>query len=338
MKKSLVFVFLLCVCSLLFAQSKNKRETDAVWINRLLTENHVPCVAWGVIKDGKLQQVKVYGEAVAGKVKAPYNTLFNVASLTKPVFAMMVLKLANSGEWSLDEPLAKYWTDPDVASDPFSKRITTRHILSHQSGFPNWRRENSDKKLRFKRAPGTEFEYSGEGFKYLQTALENKFGRKLEKLMDSIVFKPLKMNDSYLVYEKKLELARFAHWHDTLGVSSYKTRIGNVAHSMDDMVTTIEDYSKFVIACMEGFGLSKEFRLEMHKPHSRMNDHTNMALGWAISQRSEDKEPTFNHEGGDIGVNTIVEWRPQSKDAVIIFTNGDNGWKLFGDLIGATFE
>ena len=59
---------------------------------------------------------------------------------------------------------------------------------------------------------------------------------------------------------------------------------------------------------------------------------------WAISQRPEDKEPTLNHEGGDIGVNTIVEWRPQSKDAVIIFTNGDNGWKLFGDLIGATLE
>src|SRR5687768_409468 len=70
---------------------------------------------------------------------APFNTIFNVASLTKPVTAMLTLKLVSMGNWHLDEPLAKYWTDPDVVNDAWSKKLTTRHILSHQTGFVNWR-------------------------------------------------------------------------------------------------------------------------------------------------------------------------------------------------------
>ncbi len=322
----------------LSSQTKNNRETDDTWINRLLSEHHVPCVAWGEIKEGKLQQIKVYGQVKSGKLAAPYNTLFNVASLTKPVFAMLVLKLVSSGNWSLDEPLAKYWVDPDIANDSLSKKLTTRHILSHQSGFSNWRWEAKDKKLRFYRHPGSGFGYSGEGFEYLKKAIEIKFDKKLENLMDSIIFKPLKMNDSYMVYDSKIDISRFAHWHDSLGVESYRTRIIKVALAADDMITTIEDYSKFVVACMDGFGLSKELHREMLRPQARMNDHTNMGLGWAISQKSQEREPMIKHEGSDIGVNTIVQWRPNSKDAVIIFTNGDNGWRLFGDLIGATLR
>src|SRR5687768_1890417 len=110
---------------------------DADAIARWLAENHVPAVGIGVIRDGKPRQVKVYGELRKG-VPAPYNTIFNVASLTKPVVILLTLKLVSSGQWSLDEPLAKYWVDPDVAGDPLHANLTTRHVLSHQTGFANW--------------------------------------------------------------------------------------------------------------------------------------------------------------------------------------------------------
>lgn len=107
-------------------------------INKWLKSNNIPTLGIGVINSGKLQQVKVFGELEKGKT-APYNTIFNVSSLAKPVTAMVTLKLVSSDKWDLDEPIFKYWTDPDVADDPRSKELTTRHILSHQSGFPNWR-------------------------------------------------------------------------------------------------------------------------------------------------------------------------------------------------------
>ena len=85
-------------------------------IEKWLIENKVPTLGIGVIKDGKLQQVKVFGEIKKG-ISAPYNTIFNVASLTKPITAMVTLKLVSLRKWNLDEPIYKYWTDPDVSKD-----------------------------------------------------------------------------------------------------------------------------------------------------------------------------------------------------------------------------
>ncbi|MHC0443631.1 serine hydrolase, partial [Flavobacterium sp. 3-210] len=81
---------------------------------------------------------------------ASYNTIWNVASLTKPITAIIALKLVSQGKWNLDESLDKYWIDPDIKNNPDHKLLTTRIILSHQTGFPNWRSFNESKKLDFK--------------------------------------------------------------------------------------------------------------------------------------------------------------------------------------------
>jgi len=70
-----------------------------------MAENHVPCVGVGFIKDGRLKWFKAFGELQKGR-PAPNNALFNIASQTKPVVAMLTLKLVQSGQWNLDEPLA----------------------------------------------------------------------------------------------------------------------------------------------------------------------------------------------------------------------------------------
>src|SRR5687767_5249113 len=69
-------------------------------ISKLLVDNKVPAVGIGMIRDGRLRQVHVYGELTKGN-PAPFNTIFNVASLTKPVTAMLTLKLVSMGNWHL---------------------------------------------------------------------------------------------------------------------------------------------------------------------------------------------------------------------------------------------
>jgi CubicO group peptidase (beta-lactamase class C family) len=86
--------------------------------------------------------------------------------MTKPVVAMLTLKLVEQGQWNLDEPLYHYWIDPDIANDPRHKKMTTRHALSHQTGFPNGRKG----KLAFEFEPGTDFQYSGEGYECKSSA------------------------------------------------------------------------------------------------------------------------------------------------------------------------
>jgi len=139
-----------------------------------IKQKKVPVLGIGLIEGHQLKQIRIYGELTKG-VSAPYNTIFNVASLTKPVNAMVALKLVSQGKLSLDEPLYKYWTDPDIASDPRNKKITARLILSHQTGFANWRWMNGGKKLKFEFDRGTRYQYSGEGLEYLRIALEKKF-------------------------------------------------------------------------------------------------------------------------------------------------------------------
>jgi CubicO group peptidase (beta-lactamase class C family) len=246
---------------------------------------------------------------------------------------MLTLKLVNNGDWNLDDPLHKYWTDPDVRNDPRSKTLTTRHVLTHQTGFVNWRRDHPSGKLTFDRDPGTRFGYSGEGFQYLKKALEGKFGKKLEKLVDSLLFTPLQMKDSYLVSDKRIDQSKVAAWHDTLGRPAYDNKMLPVANAADDLVTTVEDYGRFMVAVMNGFGLSKELYADMIRPHALMRPEKYMGLGWAVNLGFLGKEPLINHEGADAGIRSLAFWLPDSKAGLIIFTNADNGYKLFREMV-----
>ena len=127
----------------------DKEETE-----RWLVQKGIPALGIGYIEEGKIKQISVFGELEKGKT-APKNTIWNVASLTKPITALVALKLIDSGKLSLDETLYKYYIDPDIINDPRAKKLTARIILSHQTGFSNWRGNNEKKKLRFKVEPRT---------------------------------------------------------------------------------------------------------------------------------------------------------------------------------------
>lgn len=144
------------------AQTDSSAKVDFAFQQKIpewMKEANVPAVGIGIITDGRLGYVRVFGELNKGRgVPAPANTIFQVASLTKPIVEVLTLQLVTKGEWKLDEPLANYWVDPDVQNDPRHKQLTTRHVLTHRSGFQNWRSMNAAKKLEFIVDPGTKGE------------------------------------------------------------------------------------------------------------------------------------------------------------------------------------
>ena len=298
-----------------------------------IKENKVPALGIGIIRDGKLREVSMYGE-LKKTVPAPYNAIFNVASLTKPVVAILTLKLVSEGKWQLDEPLAKYWTDPDVINDPRSKKLTTKHVLSHQTGFTNWRWNNPSKKLEFFFEPGTKHQYSGEGFEYLRKALERKFNKPITILVDSLVFRPAKMKDSYMGWNKAIDESRFACWHDKDGNHAYPDHSNVRASAADDLNTTVEDYSNFCVAVLAGLGIKPELFKEMIKPQSTIRERDFMGLCWEIiTELGDKKESVILHSGSDKGVNTLAILAPATKSGLVIFTNSDIGYKLYDKLI-----
>jgi CubicO group peptidase (beta-lactamase class C family) len=300
-----------------------------------LAENNVPAVGIGLIEDGKLKYVKVFGE-LQKNVPAPVNTIFNIASQTKPVVAMLTLKLVSSGQWNLDEPLDKYYIDPDVLNDPRHKKLTTRHVLSHQTGFVNWRIDHPSKKLAFDFEPGTRFQYSGEGFEYLRRALENKFHKPVEVLLGSLLFKPLGMKDTQY-WSENLDMTRFARWHDANG-NEYKTSYKTDVSAADDLLTTIEDYCKFGIDVMNGAGLSATIFNDMTSPQVEVKKHYYRGLGWGLVKDLPYGEYALEHGGSDIGVRTMAIFLPKSKRGIVVMTNGDNGMNVFNNVIKESID
>ncbi len=333
------FAFLLLLLSLvdaapLAAQERILEDPEKVLV--WLKSNRVPALALGVIRDGKLTQVRVYGELQDG-VTAPHDAIFNVASLTKPIVSMLTLQLVHKGQWQLDEPLARYWIDPDVRDDPRHAKLTTRHVLSHQTGFMNWRSMEESKKLAFHWEPGTQLRYSGEGFEYLAKALEKKFGRTLPQLAAEHIFRPLRMHDTQFQWTATTDAARFARWHDAEGrkhPNDYKITTVSAA---DNVLTTVEDYGRFAAWVMSGAGLSDALHKDMVKAHATVRTNVAMGLGWELLQNLSGGEYALVHTGSDPGVQTLVVLLPKSRSGLIAFMNGDNGSKLYERLIVESF-
>ena len=314
------------------AQTSGRVFDDSARVESWLRDNKVSALGVGIIGGGELRQVRVYGELQKGH-PAPHDTIFNVASLTKPIVTMLTLRLVSQGKWSLDDPLARYWTDPDVAADPRHAKLTTRHVLTHQTGFRNWRDLEESKKLTFHSDPGTKFGYSGEGFEYLARALEKKFGRPLPELAQTLIFDPLRMTDTHFTWSDKVDESRFARWHDAEGnlhETNHRIRSFSAA---DNVLTTVEDYGRFAEWVLAGAGLPPALFKEMIAPHATIKPGGAMGLGWEVLPDLRPGESAILHSGGDQGVQTLVILVPSSKQGLIVMINSDNGVRLYPALV-----
>ena len=340
MKKSKLLFLLIAVISIamLFSAQTDTNSYSGLGDNvkQWMAEYDVPAVGLGIIENGEIVYAKVFGELEKG-VPAPENTIFNVASITKTVVTSLTLKLVESGQWDLNESLSNYWVDPDVANDPVHKKLTTYHILTHQTGFVNWRWNHPTKKLTFDFEPGTKFQYSGEGFEYLRHALENTFGKSIEQLADSLIFKPLGMPGTRFGWDQTGDESRFAAWHDAEG-KKYDTSHKTSVNAADDLHTTVEEYCKFGIFVMNGGGLSLPLYNEMVHPQSDIKKYRSQGLGWSVIKGLPNNEYVISHGGSDYGVKTLAYFLPKSKRGVVVFTNGDNGFAVINAVTESTFD
>lgn len=321
MKNRFLFTFLLLSSVLLPAQNSTQPELEK-WIK----ENNIPILGLGIINNGVLSQVEVFGDLQSNK-KAPYNTIFNVASLTKPITAVVALKLVSQGKWDLDEPLEKYWMDPDLKNDTRTKLLTTRLVLSHQTGFPNWR----DGKLAFKFTPGTQYQYSGEGFEYLRKALVSKFKKSLNELAAELIFEPLQMHDTNYVWGKNIDESRVALGFDKEG-KAYKTYKPKNENAADDVHTTLKDYGTFLTSVLAGKDLSNDVFQQMQTNQVASINGKHFGLGFE-KYDFKDGNYALSHGGTDKGVQTIFFIFPKTKQGVLIFTNVDDGYKVFEKIL-----
>jgi CubicO group peptidase (beta-lactamase class C family) len=185
-------------------------DDNAAWIPsealvqelpRLMRIAGVPGVAIAVVDRGRLAWSRSFGvKNILTRDPVREDTLFEAASMTKPVFAYVVMRLADEKRLDLDKPLARYRRPANLGIDPNLELITARQVLAHSTGLPNWASEP----LVTSSAPGSRYTYSGEAFIWLQLVVETIMGMGLGSVMQAKLFGPAGMSHSSFGWDEAI--------------------------------------------------------------------------------------------------------------------------------------
>jgi CubicO group peptidase (beta-lactamase class C family) len=311
-------------------------------IPRLLKEADVPGMSIALVRGGRLVWSGAFGLAnTEANIVVTGHTVFEAASLSKPVFAYAVLKLVDEGKLNLDTPLNKYLgSNYDVVADDRINLITARMVLSHTSGFPNWRPDGS-KTLPILFSPGQKFSYSGEGMVYLSKVVEKITGLSFEDFMQRYALQPLGMWASSYIWQNRFDSLK-AYRHDLLGKMSGRNqppggRTGAVreqGNAAASLCTTATDYAKFVIAILDGTGLKKETWTQMLTPQVRVDEkYPPVAWGLGVGLETMGEGEYFWHWGDNGDSKAYVTALVPAKDAVVYFADGSNGLSFAKEIL-----
>lgn len=289
----------------------------------------IPGVSLALIKDGKVVYHKVYG-VKNSFTKEPVNdsTLFEAASITKPVFSYAVQRLAERGVIDLDKPLYQYLPFKDIEYDDRYKLITGRHVLTHRTGFPNWR----EGKLVINFTPGTQYSYSGEGMQYLQAVIEKITGKGIEQVIKEEVLDPLGMHHTFFSNNERLmKLVSTGHFNNVPSSDDPPSQPG-MAYSMH---TEALEFTKFMIQLMEQKGLSASTYENMLSERSPFiykdgdeKPRYKEYMGESLAVRDSPFGQVFGHGGNNGDFRCQFEVYKDSKTGYAIFTNSSTAYPL----------
>jgi len=257
---------------------RSVRDTE-VFLANLMKASRTPTLSVAVVQDDRVVFDRILGvsDRKIGK-PADSRTILRAASLSKPVFSYLVMKLADEGLLGLDQPLAEFINPPFTAypeyaslkNDARSKALTAAILLTHSAGFPNWRRPRWTGRLEIGFNPGQDFSYSGEGYYLLQFLLEKKTGRNLAALAKEKVFEPLGMARSSFLWEARFDGDFAVDLEAGLGPLIRRSR--TKANSAGSLLTNASDYAKFMLAALSGLGLKPDTASAWRKPRILVRD------------------------------------------------------------------
>ena len=319
---------------LLFSYKPGDEPKVDRFIKANMSYYQVPGASISLVLDGKQVYSKNFGVAnVYTGDPITNQTLFEAGSVTKIAFAFAVHRLTERGVIDLDQPLHEILPFEDIAHDDRYRLITARHVLSHQTGFPNWARFNNGKvDIQFK--PGTGFRYSGEAFEWLGRVVSFVTRKNLETVLEEETLKPMGFvkNTCFSDQGQLMGNTAFAHIVRTPRIPNYPKQVG-VAWSMH---TNANALSPFMISLMARKGLSaKSYEGILTPKVGTTEDWDLKGLGWktqfslGFQIRETPFGITYGHGGSNDGNECVFEIFDEKDAGFIVMTNGDTGREFF---------
>lgn len=339
------------------SQSPNRQGLDALTLQEVMQRFRVPGVSVAVIKDFNIHWAKGYGVAdVETGRPVQVDSLFQAASISKPVTAMAALRLVQDGRFSLDDDvntLLKSWHVPrsDLTRD---RPVTPRSLLSHTSGaddgfgFPGYdpsaarptvvqildgEGPSNVGRVVFARPPFQAFKYSGGALTIMQLALTDLLGTSFAEIMQTHVLAPLRMTNSSFEQPLPEALApRAVRAHNRQGRGMGAPWHVYPEQAAAGLWTTPSDLARFAIEVQRairgpsGNLLKQATAREMVSP----TGVGPFAVGLSVEKRGEGWY--FSHGGSNWGFQCNLLTHLRKGYGVVVMTNGDAGTVVINDI------
>lgn len=302
----------------------------------------VPGLAMATLTACEVDGVAVAGTAnlQTGALVTP-DTAFEAASLSKMVFAYLVMSLVEEGTIDLDRPIAEDFDYARISDKAAYAQITPRMVLAHRTGLPNWVDENTDFHARtadipFGFAPGTAYGYSGEGIQLLQAYVEFRTGKSLQALFEERLGDVMPQSRFRQPLPEGLTPSR---GYTAASLPESGRGLDNLYEqgmAASSLVTRAEDFAAFLSHVCRRDGLSEETYAEMLRPQSPVPEAeaelpTSWALGWMTADLGG---ATFaGHGGNNDEYRALAGFILETGDGFAVFTNGSNGEALINTLM-----
>ncbi|MEN6535915.1 MAG: serine hydrolase domain-containing protein [Bryobacteraceae bacterium] len=338
-------------------QLPNRQGLDPYTLREIMDRFHVPGVSVAVIKDFKVHWAKGWGLAdVKSGAAVDIETMFQAASMSKPVAAMASLKAVQDGKFGLDQDINTILKSWKLPASPFTKDnpVTPRQLMSHTSGmgdgfgFPGYAPSaplptlpqildglppSNTGPVRLERPPLTAHKYSGGSVTIQQLALTEVIGKPFPQLMREFVLDPIGMTNS--TFEQPLPRERerqAARAHDMSGRPKNEKWHVYPEMAAAGLWTTPTDLARLLIEAQLSLAgksnrvLSRTMMLEMVTPVG-VGPY---AVGFKIEKQGEGWY--FGHSGGNWGFISDMAAHRVKGYGVVIMTNGDNGGILTREI------
>ena len=306
------------------------KTTDRV--KELMDKHGIPGATMAVIQNGEVVWSNAYGVRNEQGSLMHEGVLFECASLTKSLFALLALQEVDMGKIDLDAPIAPILKDELWSNDPRYLTITPRMCLCHSCGLPNWQA----KPMEVKFDPGTQYSYSGEGYFLLQKLVEQVEGKSMNELFKERFFGAFGMESSTAYWTPAVYAAfsvGFAKDGSIRKVRNERRVSGNAPepNAAWSLYSYSAEYAKFLCAMMNNKGgLTDKMFAEMTSAQNKADDNIHWGLGFGIPNLEPD---VLWHWGDNSGFKSFAVWDKATREGVVINTNSDNGMDFYMDLL-----
>lgn len=326
-------------------------------VRRLMAREGVEGLALAVIDRGQVRSVRTWGRRnVDRNLPLTPQTVMYGASLTKTAFAYMLLQLVDEGRLDLDAPLPALLPRPlpaydsrpydfsDLAGDERWRRLTPRILLTHASGFANFRWVEPDRRLRFHFDPGTRYGYSAEGYYILQLVVEQGLGLDTEAEMQRRVFGRFGMRNTSMLWRADFA-ANLADGYTVEGkmIPHDDRSRASAAGSMD---TTIEDQARMWAGIVRGEGLSAASRAMLVRAQLPIASASQfptlapgqvawpqqLAAGLGLVTFVDRSGPAWFKGGHDDGTGNMVICLETGRRCVVMLSNDVRAERIYPEL------